>query len=88
MISVSSQYKDIMTRYKRNKSYISVGIGIIDQEAQASAQASAETAYWIDLLFETEYLTKEEYTSVLSDCNEIKNLLSSITKTIKEKNNF
>lgn len=46
MISVSSQYKDIMTRYKRNKSYISVGIGIIDQEAQASAQASAETAYW------------------------------------------
>lgn len=46
MISVSRQYKEIMSRYKRNRTYISVGIGIIDQEAQASAQASAETAYW------------------------------------------
>lgn len=46
MISVSSQYKDIMNRYKRNKSFITVGIGIIDQEAQASAVASADTAYW------------------------------------------
>lgn len=46
MISVSSQYKDIMNRYKRNKSFISVGIGIIDQEAQASAVANADVAYW------------------------------------------
>ena len=44
----------------------------------------AETAYWLELLYETEYLTQQEYASVSDDCNELKALLSSITKTMKE----
>ncbi len=44
----------------------------------------AETKYWIELLYNTEYLTKEEYVSLFADCNEIYNLLSSITKSVKE----
>ena len=43
----------------------------------------AETKYWIELLYNTEYLTKEEYVSLFADCNEIYNLLSSITKSVK-----
>lgn len=47
----------------------------------------AETQYWLDLLFETDYMTEQEYQSILSDCIELKKLLSSITKTMKEKDN-
>ncbi len=44
-----------------------------------------ETLYWLELLYETDYLTKQEYVSVNNDCEETKKLLSSITKTLKAK---
>jgi four helix bundle protein len=44
----------------------------------------AETAYWLDLLLETEYLNKDEYESFMADCQELRKLLSSITKTTSE----
>lgn len=46
MISVSSQYKEIMARPIRNRAFLSVGIGIIDQNAQASGTANGAFAYW------------------------------------------
>ena len=45
----------------------------------------AETEYWLELLKETGFLTNQEYTSISADCLEIKKLLSSITKTTKDK---
>lgn len=45
----------------------------------------AETQYWLDILYETSYLNEQEYQSILNDCLEIKKLLSSITKTTREK---
>lgn len=66
MISVSNQYKDIMSRPKRNRAFISVGIGIIDQNAQASGTANGAFAYWSKgNIFDTnkkniEYATLEE----------------------------
>ena len=44
-----------------------------------------ETLYWLELLFRTEYLTETEYESINNDCLELKKILSSITKTTKEK---
>ena len=44
----------------------------------------SETAYWIDLLFETEYLQEGEHRSLMDDCQELRKLLSSITKTTAE----
>ena len=44
-----------------------------------------ETLYWLELLFRTEYLTETEYKSINNDCLELKKILSSITKTTKEK---
>lgn len=41
-----------------------------------------ETLYWLELLVETEYLTEQEYYSVKADCEEIKKMLSSSTKTL------
>ena len=46
MISVSNKYKEIMARPIRNRAFISVGIGIIDQNAQASGTANGAFAYW------------------------------------------
>ena len=41
-----------------------------------------ETLYWLDLLQETGYLQQDEYHSVKDDCEEIKRMLSSTTKTL------
>ena len=47
----------------------------------------AETIYWLDLLFEIEYLSESEHTSILQDCEELQKMLSSITKTTKSSLN-
>lgn len=67
MISVSNEYKEIMNRPIRNRIFISVGIGIINQDAQESGTASTESkAYWsYGNIFNTnqekiEYATLEE----------------------------
>ena len=44
------------------------------------------TLYWLDLLYDTEYLTSSEYSSIHTDCMELHKMLASITKTIREKN--
>lgn len=44
-----------------------------------------ETIYWLDLLFETDYLSEKEYLSIKTDCEEIRKMLSSSTKTINSK---
>jgi four helix bundle protein len=43
-----------------------------------------QTQYWIELLFETEYITKVEFDSLSTDCLEIVKLLVAITKKLKE----
>ena len=46
---------------------------------------SAETLYWLDLLYETEYLTADQYRSLSTDCRELYRLLSSITRTVRDE---
>ncbi len=43
-----------------------------------------ETQYWIELLFETEYITKMEFDSLSTDCLGILKLLVAITKKLKK----
>ena len=45
---------------------------------------AGETNYWLRLLYATEYLTKNEYESIIADCSETERLLISIIKTSKE----
>ena len=47
---------------------------------------TSETLYWLRLLYKTEYLSEKEYNSIYDDCEEIRKILSSSTKTIKTKN--
>ena len=43
----------------------------------------SESSYWIELLYRTDYLTEQQYSSVMSDCVELKRLLTVIVKTAK-----
>ncbi len=45
----------------------------------------AETLYWLELLHETDYLSKSEYESIISDCIELREMLTAATKTLEEK---
>lgn len=49
-----------------------------------SFKECVETQYWLDLLAETDYLSKNEYDSISSDCEGLRKLLSSITKSTNE----
>ncbi len=44
---------------------------------------ASETEYWIELLERTEYITKKQAESLLTDCVELIKILTAITKTVK-----
>ena len=46
---------------------------------------ASETAYWLELFHESDYVTSEQFDSIYSDCNELYKLLSAITKSLKER---
>jgi four helix bundle protein len=46
----------------------------------------AETVYWLELLHDTEYLSDNEFSSMLADCEEILKILISTVKKLKNKN--
>jgi len=46
-----------------------------------SLKESAETEYWLGLLHESGYITQKGFISMISDCGEIKGLLTSIIRT-------
>lgn len=46
---------------------------------------ASETEYWLEILYETEYIDKKLFDSINSDCQELIKLLVSITKTQKTK---
>ena len=44
---------------------------------------AVETIYWIDILYKSDFINKNEYTSIQKEAREIYKMLSSITKTTK-----
>ena len=48
---------------------------------------AAETEYWLELLFETNYITDEQYNSIANDCKEVLKILTAITKQTKRISN-
>jgi len=44
-----------------------------------------ETKYWIQLLYDTQYINEAMYQSLYTDIKEILRLLVAITKTIKHQ---
>ncbi len=54
-------------------------------KAYISLKECAETKYWLQLLYEGDYLTEREYSSIDYDCTELLRLLTAITKTLSMK---
>lgn len=55
------------------------------QKLSISLKEANETEYWLDLLYETNYLTNEEFLNVKNKNIEILKLLTSIINTSKNK---
>ncbi len=75
------------------RSGTSIGANLAEAEAAISKRdflakvyialkECTETQYWIELLRETDYLTEEQFQSLSADCEELRKMLSSTTKTI------
>lgn len=50
-----------------------------------SLKECAETKYWLELLFKTDYLTEQQYQSINEDCTELIKLLTSSAKNMSTK---
>lgn len=46
----------------------------------------SETLYWLELLSECGYFNATEYVSLREDCEELRKILSAITKTTRQSN--
>ena len=51
-----------------------------------SYKEARETHYWLRLLRDSHYLSKQEAEPILSDCDELMKILGSIIKTMKIRN--
>lgn len=51
-----------------------------------SLKEASETEYWIELLYESDYITKTQFESIHTDCVEIIKILTSIINSSKEGN--
>ena len=48
-----------------------------------SLKEASEAEYWLELLYETDYITQSEFESIHTDCIELLKLLTSIIKSSK-----
>ena len=77
------------------RSGTSIGANVTEaQQAQSRAdflsklnialKEACETAYWLRLLEATDYLTKAEFESIYTDCDELVKILVSSVRSIKK----
>jgi len=50
-----------------------------------SLKEARETSYWLRLLKDSEFVSKNDFDNLISNCNEIIKILSSVILTTKEK---
>ena len=100
IVRVFSYLRDTQKEYVMSKQLLKSGTSIGANLAEAECAMSksdflskiyialketAETMYWLELLYETGYLSKQQHASLYSDAEEIKRLLSASTKTIRRE---
>lgn len=89
---LTSEKKEFVLSKQLLRSGTSIGANLAEGECSISKRdflakmyislkECNESLYWLDLLFETDYLSDREYTSLRTDCDELRKMLSSITKT-------
>ena len=50
-----------------------------------SLKEASETEYWLELLFETDYITEQQFNSIIADCTELIKILTSIIKSSRKE---
>ncbi len=50
-----------------------------------SLKEASETNYWLRLLLAADYLTEQEFGSIYQECRELEKLLTSIIRSMKNK---
>lgn len=91
------KHKEFVLSKQLLRSGTSIGANIVEAQCgssrkdflyktQISYKECAETLYWLELLYSSDYLTENEYDSINNDCKELMKLLASIIKTTKENN--
>ena len=92
---LQTEQKEYILSKQVLRSGTSIGANVADaQQAQSkpdftskiniALKEAAETDYWLRLLHETEYLSKTQFESMISDCDEIESILVSIVKSSKQ----
>ena len=90
-----SEKKEFVLSKQLLRSGTSIGANLAESECAISKKdfiskvyialkECAETLYWLELLYETGYLNLTEYHSIRSDCDQLRKMLSSTTKTLSE----
>ena len=94
-ISVSEKREYVLSK-QILRSGTSIGANLAESEyaiskkdflskTYVSLKECSETLYWLELLYETDYINAKEYVSIKGDCEELRKMLSSISKTTHEK---
>lgn len=92
---LQTEHKEYLLSKQLMRSGTSIGANIAEsQQAQSrpdfisklniALKESYETNYWLHLLRDTQYLSKKQFDSIISDCCELERLLIAIVKTSKE----
>ena len=92
---LQTEQKEYILSKQVLRSGTSIGANVAEaQQAQSkpdftskiniALKEAAETDYWLRLLHETEYLSKTQFESMISDCDEIESILVSIVKSSKQ----
>jgi len=91
---LSEEKREFILTKQLLRSGTSIGANVAEaQQAQSrkdfvsklciALKEAGETNYWLRLLRATDYLTENEYQSIITDCKEVEKLLTSIIKSTK-----
>jgi len=86
--------KEIIISNQILKSGTSIGANLAEAEFAQSKddfinkisialKEANETKYWLELLIETEVISREQFIILINDCTEIINILVTVIKTLK-----
>lgn len=92
---LKGQKKEYVLSKQLLKSGTSIGANIVEaldavsrkdflNKMGISLKECSESLYWIELLYRTDYLTRSQYDSIHADCQELRRILASINKTMKD----
>ena len=95
---LQEKHKEYVLSNQIKKSGTSIGANVREsRNAQSKAdfisklqialKESDESEYWLELLYETDYITNEAFDSLMADNKELTALLTSIIKSLKNNNN-